>query len=134
LSKFSAKLRGRFEVPPVDTDARGRAQFKLSSDGTRLFFRLFLEDIEEVTMAHIHLGEKGENGPVVVTLFGTLEKPVTIVEAEFTGVITRKDLEGPLEGCSLETLLREMKQGNTYVNVHTFEHPDGEIRGQIYRQ
>lgn len=133
MSKFSAKLRGRFEVPPVNTDARGRAHFRLSSDGTRLFFRIFLEDIEEVTMAHIHLGQKGENGPVVVTLFGPLEKPVSIKEAELTGVINRRDLEGPLEGRSLETLLREMKQGNTYVNVHTFEHPDGEIRGQIYR-
>jgi hypothetical protein len=134
LSRFTAKLRGRFEVPPVRTNARGSAHFRLSEDGTRLFFKIFLEDIEDVTVAHIHLGEKGVNGPVVVTLFGPLEKPVSIVEAEFTGVITRRDLEGPLEGCSLEALIRQMKKGNTYVNVHTFEHPDGEIRGQIERR
>jgi hypothetical protein len=134
LTRFIAKLRGRFEVPPVETDARGMAHFRLSSDGSRVYFKLFLEDIEEVTMAHIHLGAKGENGPVVVTLFGTLETPISIERAVLTGVITRRNLEGPLEGCALEALIQEMKEGNTYVNVHTFEFPDGEIRGQIRRK
>jgi hypothetical protein len=28
-------------------------------------------------------------------------------------------------------LIEEIKAGNTYVNVHTTQHPGGEIRGQI---
>jgi hypothetical protein len=92
---------------------------------------LILEDIKNVTVAHIHLGREGENGPVVVTLFGPLTKAVSIEKAVFTGMISRGELEGPLAGHSLFVLLREMQRGNTYVNVHTLQNPDGEIRGQI---
>lgn len=131
MYKFFAKLRGINEVPPVRTNARGQAIFKLSEDGQRLLFKIFLEDIKNVTVAHIHLGPEGVNGPVVVTLFGPLGKAVSIEKAVFTGIITRNDLEGPLAGRSLAALLREMRRENTYVNVHTVQHPDGEIRGQI---
>jgi hypothetical protein len=133
MSRFFAKLRGRNEVPPVRTNARGEASFRLSGDGQRLHFNISLEDIDDVTVAHIHFGPKGVNGPVVVTLFGPLAKAVSVREAELTGVITKDDLEGPLEGRSLNALLKLMKSGNTYVNVHTVRFPDGEIRGQIKR-
>lgn len=132
MQKFFAKLSGRNEVPPVRTDARGQAIFKLSENRQRLFFKIRLEDIRNVTAGHIHLGREGENGPVVVTLFDFSNQPVSIKKAVFTGVITSGDLEGPLAGRPLAALLREMKRGNTYVNVHTVQNPDGEIRGQIF--
>jgi hypothetical protein len=71
---------------------------------------------------------------VVVTLFGPLRKSVSIVNAVLKGVITSEDLEGPLAGRSLNALLREMGRGNTYVNVHTVQNPNGEIRGQIVKK
>jgi hypothetical protein len=36
-----------------------------------------------------------------------------------------------MEGKTLEDLVAAMDSGETYVNVHTAEHPDGEIRGQV---
>ena len=48
-----------------------------------------------------------------------------------SGAFTSTQLEGPLEGRSLGALVREMRAGNTYVNVHTTDFPDGEVRGQI---
>jgi hypothetical protein len=121
-------------VPPVRTNATGEAFFKVSDCGRRIFFKITLEDIRNVTVAHIHLGRKGVNGPVIVTLFGPLRRPRSFEQAEFTGVITRDELEGPLAGESLNTLIREMRQGNTYVNVHTVQNPDGEIRGQVFEE
>ena len=112
----------------------GEVIFKLSDDGKRIFFLMSLEDIDNVTVAHIHLGKEGENGPVVVTLFGPLQKPVSIEEAMFKGTITRQDLEGPLAWRSISTLYREIRRENTYVNVHTVQYPDGEIRGQIFEK
>jgi hypothetical protein len=120
-------------VPPIKTNAKGQAIFKISEDDrTRsLLFKIALEEIDDVTVAHIHLGKEGENGPVVVTLFGPLAKAVSIEGAVLTGIITRDDLEGPLVGRSLSALYREICREKTYVNVHTLQHPDGEIRGQI---
>ena len=132
INKFFAILRGRNEVPPVRTNAQGEVVFKVSDCGRRVLFKMALEDINNVTVAHIHLGKEGENGPVVVTLFGPLKKAVSIEDAIFKGVITRDDLEGPLAGRSLAALLREMNRKNTYVNVHTVQNPIGEIRGQVY--
>lgn len=134
LSKcFIAKLTGREEVPPVCTDAFGIAQFRFNSDFTRLPFKLVVHDIEQVTAAHIHLGRRGENGPVVVFLFGPVTRGISVNRGVVTGIITESDLVGPLQGMSLLELAREMDTGNTYVNVHTEKHPAGEIRGQIKR-
>ncbi|MEC2351799.1 CHRD domain-containing protein [Bacillus toyonensis] len=129
---FFAKLRGRNEVPPVETDARGQAFFKLSRDELSLKFKLELFDIENVVVAHLHLGAKGTNGPVVAFLFGPITNPVSIECATFTGMITQEDLVGPLAGRTLDALVNEITAGNIYINVHTVQHPNGEIRGQLY--
>ena len=42
------------------------------------------------------------------------------------------DLVGPLEGMSISDLIRKMRAGETYVDVHTISNPGGEIRGQIH--
>lgn len=129
---FFAKLRGRNEVPPVETDARGQAFFKLSRDELSLKFKLELFDIENVVVAHLHLGAKGANGPVVAFLFGPITNPVSIECATFTGMITQEDLVGPLAGQTLDALVNEIIAGNIYINVHTVQQPNGEIRGQLY--
>jgi hypothetical protein len=131
-STFHAILEGDEEVPPVDSDARGAAIFRTNNDGTELNYRLIVANIEDVTAAHIHLAPRGENGDIVAFLFDP-EEPTegrtNGVLAE--GTITSDDLIGPLEGSTLSKLIDEMEAGNTYVNVHTVEHPSGEIRGQI---
>lgn len=128
---FTAHLQGRNEVPEVDTRAQGQAIFHLSKDGTELRYRLIVANIEDVTQAHIHLGPAGVNGPVVVFLFGFVSEGVTVNGTIATGVITSEDLIGSLAGSSLEALLVEIRTANAYVNVHTVDHPAGEVRGQI---
>ncbi len=131
IDMFFAKLRGRNEVPPVETDARGEAFFKLSQDELSLKFKLDLFDIEDVVAAHLHIGAKGTNGPVVAFLFGPITNPVSIECATLTGTITQEDLVGPLAGQTLGTLVNEIISGNIYINVHTVQYPNGEIRGQL---
>lgn len=129
--RFFARLTGREEVPPVRTDAFGSAAFVFNDDFTRLRFRLIVNDLEKFTVAHIHLGMRGENGPVVVFLFGPVTRGISVDTGVVTGTITEKDLVGPLQGMSLSELARQMQTGNTYANAHTERHPNGEIRGQI---
>lgn len=125
----TAELSGEDEVPAVESEGRGRAFFNLSRDGIR--YKLGVKDIDEVTQAHIHLGEPGENGPVVAFLFGFVEGGVTTEGVLARGTITEGDLVGPLAGMPLSALVDALRNGGAYVNVHTIDHPAGEIRGQI---
>lgn len=134
MAAFIAVLRGRFEVPPVNTVATGKALFRLSSDRKRLRFLLKVRNIQNVTQAHIHLGRPGQNGPVVAFLFGLSRFGISVRRGIISGTLTRQDLIGPLQGSSIADLVREIRRGNTYVNVHTEQNPDGEIRGQIVKK
>jgi hypothetical protein len=132
---FRTHLTGAEEVPPADTRAQGQATFQLSQDGTELHYKLNVANIENVTMAHIHLAPAGENGPVVAWLYPSGPPPQLIPGRSngrlSEGTITAANLVGPLAGASLQALIDEMRAGNNYVNVHTSQYPPGEIRGQI---
>jgi hypothetical protein len=115
--RFITELTGFEEVPPVKDN---------------IMYTLNVTDIENVTAAHIHGGQVGENGPIVVTLF----KEDAPTAAMTTGVlsegnITATNLEGPMAGKLLSNLTSAMRNEQTYVNVHTQQNPNGEIRGQI---
>jgi hypothetical protein len=132
---FKAHATGREEVPANASRAQGQAIFRLSRDGTELYYKLIVANITNVSMAHIHLAPAGVNGPVVVWLYPSGPPPVLIpgrtqgVLAE--GTITAANLVGPLAGATLEALLAHIREGNAYVNVHTSQFPGGEVRGQI---
>ena len=129
--RFVTELTGFEEVPPVNnTSAIGVAEFKLGQDN--IMYTVNVTDIENITAAHIHSGQVGENGPIVITLF----KEDTPSTAMTTGVlsegnITATNLEGPMAGQLLSNLISAMRNDQTYVNVHTQQNPNGEIRGQI---
>jgi hypothetical protein len=126
------------EYPDRPTLAQGQTIFRLSSDGTELYYKLIVANLHDTTMAHIHLGSPADVGPVVAWLYPD-GPPPQLIPGRFSGVlaegtITADDLVGPLAGHSLEHLLDQMRAGNTYVNVHTLTFPPGEIAGSIIPQ
>ncbi len=132
---FRAHLTGDQEVHFVETKATGQATFQLSRDGNELSYRLIVANIQNVTMAHIHLAPPGVNGPVVAWLYPPASPP-QLIEGRTDGIlqsgsITAANLAGPLAGEDLSDLIDAMISGETYVNVHTEQYPAGEIRGQI---
>jgi hypothetical protein len=131
VAGFTVELSGNEEVPPVQTDAKGSAELT-APHFDNIGYSVNVSNIDKVTMAHIHSGKIGENGPIVVTLFKT-ETPSTepINGNLVSGNITNANLEGPMAGKTLMDLTKSMELGETYVNVHTEENPNGEIRGQI---
>ncbi len=127
--KFLARLSGAGHVMPVETIAIGRGEFGLSSDGEMLNYKLKVFDIENVTMAHIHMGMPNMNGPVVAPLFsGGADGEFDGLLAQ--GTITEADITGPLAG-DFPGFVDALRNGMLYVNVHTVAYPPGEIRGQI---
>ena len=126
---FDAELSGGDEVPPVDTNATGIANFQ--DNVQTVNYQLSVSDLVNVTQAHIHRGEEGENGKVVVTLYNTTMPTGPMSGLLSQGNITAANLVGPLAGQQLTALTSIMENGTAYVNVHTKEFPLGEIRGQI---
>ena len=125
--KFMAKLSGQDEVPPTDSQATGMAEFTLMGTDS-VMYSVNATNIQGVTAGHIHSGKQGENGPIVVTLF-KYDSPMNQVSE--SGSITADKLEGPMAGKQLLDLSTAMSNGETYVNIHTEQNPNGEIRGQI---
>jgi CHRD domain len=123
--KIVMNLSGSEEVPPVQTEATGVAEFIPGEDSVA--YSVNATNIQGVTAGHIHLGNRGENGPVVVTLF-KYDSPMN--EVSETGTITADKLEGPLAGKQLSDLGAAGTNGTLYVNIHTEQNPNGEIRGQ----
>jgi hypothetical protein len=127
--KFWAGLEGEFEVPPTSTNASGIAMFKNTQDN--IWYMINVTNIDNVTAAHIHSGILGENGPIVATLFDA-DVPIENVNGILAqGNLTANMLEGPLLGKQLSDLTTNMQSNATYVNMHSTDFPDGEIRGQI---
>jgi hypothetical protein len=135
---FSASLREENEVPPSGSSATGQATFTLSSDETTLHYKIEASNLNNITMAHIHIAPAGTNGPIAVWLYPSAP-PEMLIPGVFNGVlaegdITSANLLGPLEGQTLSDLLDQIDAGNAYVNIHTSQFPGGEIRGQISKQ
>ncbi len=136
-TRFVAHLSGKEMLPkPVDTKATGRAVFWLSKDGKELFYRLRVRNIDNVTMAHVHMGSVDKIGLPVVQLYPTDGMMQMEKRGRFSGIlsrgkITEKSLIGPLIGKPVKALIDDIKSGKMYVIVHTAQHPDGELRGLI---
>ncbi|MGR3775972.1 exosporium regulatory protein ExsM [Bacillus paramycoides] len=128
---FFARLTGKREIPPVNTEAYGVTEFIFSENLKKLQYRVILKNIEKVTSCQIHLGKKDQIGPVILSLFGPLKQGISVNEGVVIGVAKVEDFEGPLQGRAFDSLLQEIMQANVYVNVHTKSFKKGEIRGRI---
>lgn len=107
------KLSGANEAPPVTTAASGTGTITVTDDGS-VSGSVKVTGVT-ATMAHIHVGAAGKNGPVIVTLVQT----------------TPGEWSVPA-GTKLSTeQLKSYKAGELYVNVHSEANKGGEIRAQI---
>ena len=143
---ISTRLRGFEEVPAIATRAGGRFSATIDEEGDEIQYTLRYRLLEgSVTQAHIHFGQEGVNGGIIVFLCsnlgngpaGTQACPAgsSSAEAVVTGTITAADvLAAAAQGVGAGeffTLERAIRSGIAYVNVHSTLFPGGEIRGQL---
>ena len=151
LHTVETKLSGAEEVPVRLTGAHGSANVRLSNDGQSMDFQLVVNDISNVTQAHIHMAAKGVNGGIVVWFFPSVKATSALPGGGGPhsgllahGTFTAADLRGALAGHPLSDLVAAILAGNAYVNVHTDDgvapgntgpgdFPGGEVRGQLDR-
>jgi len=135
-ARFTAALVGAEENPPVTTGATGELELTLVDAGTMLF-TLSYRTLEggDPAAAHIHIGPRGANGPVVIPFCGAGGKPACPASGSVSGTITPADVMAlPDLGVAagdLNAVLTAMRAGNTYANIHNAQNPGGQIRGQI---
>jgi hypothetical protein len=118
-TRFYSTMSGSQERPAGDPDGTGTAVLTFTS-------RRVCYDIRPrragLTFAagHIHVGARGQNGDVLIPLFGAPKR------------VTR----GRLAGCSPRVAASDLgrvrsRPARYYVNLHTATYPAGAIRGQL---
>jgi hypothetical protein len=140
----STRLIGYQEVPSISTVGVGTFRARMVSDNA-FTFRLTYNRLESpITQSHIHFGQRHTAGGISVFLCsnlgngpaGTAPCPGT-TSGVVTGTITAEDVIGPVpQGITageFAELVRAIRAGATYANVHTTTFPSGEIRGQLPR-
>lgn len=112
---YAAVLTGSEQVPPVETAATGTATVTYDATTLTVSWDVIYDDLSgPAVAAHIHgpamLGENA--GPIID--FGS-------------------ELESQIEGSAVitEEQAADLANGLWYVNIHTAQFPDGEIRGQL---
>jgi hypothetical protein len=113
---LSSTMTGDQEVPPVITGATGRGSLSLQPATRDINGSVSLEGMT-ATAVHIHVGDVGVSGPIIVTLAQTAPGTWTVP----SGVRLSDDQKDAFNN------------GRLYFNAHTAANPNGEIRGQIGR-
>lgn len=113
---FQVALTGEAESPAGDPVATGTATVRLRTGQGQLCYKLAASNLPTAIAAHVHHGDAGASGPVVIPL-------------------TPPTASGESSGCTatsralVKAILAD--PASYYVNIHTNEFPAGAVRGQL---
>jgi CHRD domain len=143
----TARLTGYQEDPSaISTAAAGSIRLRVDPQAQTIRYTIRWANLESpVLMSHIHLGTRAQSGGISVWLCGNVPTTPAGVQpcpttnpAEVSGTITPADVVGPapqgITAGEFEELLGAISADATYANVHTVDHPSGEIRSQLEPQ
>jgi CHRD domain len=143
------RLTGYEEVPAISTSGSGSFRAFINRSDDEINYRVTFSGLETaITQSHIHFENETNNGPIVAFLCtnlgngpagtqacpgpnatsGTIEG--TIEPADVLNAITPAGDQG-LHAGEFDEFVRAIRAGATYVNIHTTDHPGGEIRAQL---
>lgn len=106
-----ATLNGANETAGGDADGTGSFTVELDPDAGDFCYTLTADKIEPATMAHVHTGAAGVDGPPVINLDVTEDYCIAV----------EPDVLKPIVAAPSEY----------YVNVHNATYPKGAVRGQL---
>ena len=139
---IATRLRPMEEVPAVSGFASARFSATLSEDGSSISYTVSYANLQgNITQSHIHIGQRGVNGGIVLFLCsnlgngpaGTQTCPAS--PGTISGTLTAANIV-PAKGQGIEAgdfheIVRAIKAGVAYANIHTDQFPGGELRGQL---
>jgi hypothetical protein len=131
------------EVPSVSSAAEGSFKAVIDDAAQTIAYTLNYSDLEgDVRQAHIHLGQTGASGGIMVWLCQTATNvdptglsPMCPSSGSVSGVIQAASVVGPagqgIGPAEFAEVVRAIRSGVAYVNVHSSKFPAGELRGQL---
>jgi hypothetical protein len=145
---FATKLIGYEETPlTINSTGSGRFTAQVSKDGQSIAYTLSYRDLSsDVLQAHIHFGRPAITGQIVLFLCTNLgNAPASVpvpqacppAPATISGTLTAADViaratQGVDGGAAgLAEMVKAMRAGAAYANVHTVNFMSGEIRGAV---
>jgi len=156
--RFSARLSGYNEVHfiagtpalrgAISTQARGSFRAVIDDRAETIHYELSFEGLEsDVTQAHIHFGQRHTVGGIVVWLCQTAGTPAPAAVAAATPqcggprastvsgtIVPAQVLTATGQGIDageFDEVVRAIRAGRVYANVHSATFGSGEIRGQL---
>jgi hypothetical protein len=142
-SRIDERLTGFEEVPALSTPGMGEFRAFVDRSGSEIRYVLSFRGLESpVTQAHIHFENETNAGPIVVFLCSNLgngpagTQPCPPAGGTVRGTIRPVDVGGGAAAQGIAPgefaeLVRAIRAGATYVNVHSVGRPSGEIRAQL---
>ena len=145
---FPTTLSGYNETPlTLNSTGSGSFVAKVSKDEQSIAYTLTYRDLgTPVIQAHIHFGRPSLNGGIVLFLCNTSGTPPATVPVPpqcpqgggtVSGMLTAADViavsgQGIDAGAAgFAEMIKAMRNGAAYANVHTVQRPGGEIRGPL---
>jgi hypothetical protein len=109
---YKAQLAGASEVPPNNSAGTGTAQVNVDTEKKEVSWTITFSGLSgDATAAHFHgPAAAGENAGPAIDISGKIESGTS-----------------PLT----DAQLADLEAGRLYINIHTAQFPDGEIRGQV---
>ena len=118
VTKASVVLSPAQEVPAITGAARGEGSLEVNETTGAISGSVTVSGLSgPATAGHIHAGEAGKNGGIVIGL------------EQSSG--NQNQLNIPAGTVLTSNQLEELLAGKLYINIHTSANPTGEIRGQI---
>ena len=158
-SSVSTNLTGYQETPAtINSSGSGEFAAKISADGTEIQYVLRYRDLStNVLQSHIHFGRPALTGGIVLFLCTNLNPPAGVPTPPacpqapvgggtqtVTGTLTAANMlvpnvqNVPLPSQGIDPgaagfaeVVKAIRNGAAYANVHTSKVPSGEIRGAL---
>lgn len=118
IAVLRSTMSGANEFPgPGDPNASGSTLFTADSRRGRLCYIIRVEGLQPpATLAHIHVGDAGTAGPVVVPLVAPNAQGISVGCTNADPALVQAIIDNP---------------SHYYTNVHNSVFPKGAVRGQL---
>ena len=115
----------------VNTDASGKATFKLLGDGKTMSYTINGTNLENISGVVLGSSTGGRFTDLVLIHYAPTQGLIAKGNGTAMGNFTSADFIGPLQGKQMSDFLKMLIDGNIYLIVRTTANPLGEIGGKI---